>query len=442
VPPSADQSFSGAQKLLSDHSSHTIQWNRKSPEDAAVCQDVRAMLQKPLSAEDAVQIALLNNRSLQATYEDLGIAQADLVQAGLLTNPKFFADIRVPNRGPGSPDAEFSLAADFLELLLVPLRKQMAADQLAVAQRRVADAVLNAEHETRVAFYTYQSRRQSLALQRTIAEAQSASLELARRAHQVGNISDLDLASEESTYSSARLEVARTEAQARADRETLNRLMGLWGVDSAAWQAAEKLPDLPEAETPTEHLESLAISQRLDLDIARRQTHIIAQSLGLAEQFRLTGIQVGFDIERRDATENYVTVAGPQLSVDLPIFDQKQAQIARLQAQYRQNIDRLTALSIDIRAEVRSARDRLLAAREIARYDRDVIIPQRREVSRLSELHYNVMVLGVDRWLVAREQEVSAYKDYIEAVREYWIARSDLERAVGGRLVSAEGNKP
>ena len=430
----ADEGFADVQKLAGERTLHAIRWNQHSPADGAVADELRQVLQKPLDVEEAVQVALLNNHSLQATFEDVGVAQADLVQAGLLTNPKFFASVRFPNQGPGSPDAEFSLATDFLELFSIPLRKQIAADRLAVAQRRVSDAVLELEHQVRLAFYTYQARRQELTVQKTMLDAQATSLELARRQNQAGNMNDLDLASEEATYSTAKLEVARTEAQVRGDREELNRLLGLWGQESAIWQAAEKLPEMPPAEPAMEHLESAAIRQRLDLDASRREAQAIAQSLGLAEQFRLTGIELGISVDRRDPTEHYVTVAGPQLSVELPIFDQKQAQVARLQAEYRQSLNRLTALAIDIRSQVRAARDRVQAARATAAFYRDVLIPQRRQVTHMSQLHYNVMLLGADRWLMARQAEAAAYREYIEAVRDYWIARADLERAVGGRM--------
>jgi cobalt-zinc-cadmium efflux system outer membrane protein len=430
----ADKGFADVQKLVGERTAHAVRWNQHSPADAAVSDELRKVLQKPLGVEEAVQVALLNNHSLQATFEEIGVAQADLVQAGLLSNPKFFASLRFPNQGPGSPDAEFSVAGDFLELFLVPLRKQMAADRLAAAQRRVADAVLDLEHRVRVAFYTYQARRQEIMVQQTMLDAQATSLELARRQNQAGNMNDLDLASEEATYSTERLEVARTETQIRGDREELNRLLGLWGQESASWRAAEKLPELPATEPPMQNLESAAIRQRLDLDASRREAQAIAQSLGLTEQFRLTGIELGIGVERRDPTEHYVTVAGPQLSVELPIFDQKQAQVARLQAEYRQSLNRLTALAIDVRSQVRAARDRVQAARATAAFYRDVLIPQRREVARLSGLHYNVMLLGVDRWLMARQAEVAAYKEYVEAARDYWIAKADLERAVGGRM--------
>ena len=434
----SDDGLNHVANLISQSTPQRVRWNRGSADDLATRDELKALLQHPLGADDAVQIALLNNRSLQATYEELGVAQADLVQAGLLSNPKLFASVRIPNHGPGSPDAEFSVAEDFLELFMVPLRKRIAADKLAVAERRVADAVLAMEHEARVAFYTYQGRRQTLALQKTILDAQQSSCDLARQQHKAGNISDLDLASEEASFSTAKLEVARTEFAAKADREEVTRLMGLSGPEVDTWQAAEKLPDMPAAETSMQELESLAIRQRLDLDAERRQTLIIARSLGLTEQFCLTGIEIGIDVERRDATENYVTIAGPQLTVELPIFDQKQAQIARLQAEYRQGVDRIAAMASDIRSQVRVARDRIAAARQTAQLYQDVLIPQRRQVTALSEKHYNAMLLGVDRWLIARQMEVTAYKEYIEAVRDYWIAKSDLERAVGGRLVEAK----
>ena len=197
------------QSLVGDATSRPIRWNQQTAADKAIDDEIAQTLKKPLGVNDAVQIALLNNRSLQATYEDLGIAQADLVQAGLLKNPNFFASIRFPNHGPVSPDAEFSIAADFLDMLLVPLRKQIAADRLTAAQRRVADAVLEMEHQVRVAFYTYQARRQSALLQKTIIDAQQTSLELTRRQHKAGNISDLDLASEAATFSSMQLDVMR-----------------------------------------------------------------------------------------------------------------------------------------------------------------------------------------------------------------------------------------
>ncbi|MDO8142190.1 MAG: hypothetical protein Q6358_11880, partial [Candidatus Brocadiales bacterium] len=124
--------FPDVQKLIERRISQRVHWNQGRPEDAAVADAVRYMLQQELTVDEAVQIALLNNRSLQAIYEELGIAQADAVQAGLLRNPIFGAGFRFPDKTVGghrSTNTEFSVVQDFLDLLVLPLRKKVAAAQ-------------------------------------------------------------------------------------------------------------------------------------------------------------------------------------------------------------------------------------------------------------------------------------------------------------------------
>ena len=121
--------FPDVQNIIEQRIGRWVHWNQGTSEDAAVVDAVRSMLQQELTIDEAVQIALLNNRSLQATYEELGIAQADLVQAGLLRNPLFGASFRFPDKTVGghrSTNTEFSVVQDFLDLLVRPLRKKVA----------------------------------------------------------------------------------------------------------------------------------------------------------------------------------------------------------------------------------------------------------------------------------------------------------------------------
>src|SRR5207248_7843401 len=115
-----------------------VQWNRGTAEDAQAQAAVASLLSRPLTADSAVQIALLNNRSLQATYEELGIAQADLVQAGLLKNPVFDGLFRFPDRAPRGPNVELQVTQDFIGILFIPARKRLAASQFEAAKLRVA----------------------------------------------------------------------------------------------------------------------------------------------------------------------------------------------------------------------------------------------------------------------------------------------------------------
>src|SRR5688572_31413757 len=81
--------FSDVRKTVEQRTGQQVHWNQGSEADQRAAQSVRELLAAELTADAAVQIALLNNQSLQATYEDLGIAQAELVEAGLLRNPIF-----------------------------------------------------------------------------------------------------------------------------------------------------------------------------------------------------------------------------------------------------------------------------------------------------------------------------------------------------------------
>jgi outer membrane protein, heavy metal efflux system len=424
--------FPEVARLVEQRTGHRIFWNQGGEADAAVSAKVRAMLAGELTRAEAVQIALINNRSLQATYEDLRIAQADVVQAGLLRNPTFSGNLGFEtNAASGSLSYGLGVELDFLDLLMIPAKKRFAGAAFEAAKLRVGNEVLSLARDVRVAFYTLQATQQIAAMRRTILETSEASVDLARRQHEAGNISDLDLANEEGLYEQVQLEVARGEADILGAREHMNRLMGLWGEDTR-WTIALKLPDLPSDEPPLEHLESLAIAQRLDVGAARHEAQASSYALAMAKNWRfLGGANVGASLEHDPEGR---TTAGPTASLELPIFDQKQAAIARLEAELQKSKLRLAALAVEARSEVREGRGRLLYARAVVARYRTAIIPIRERIVALSQRYYDAMLLGVYQLLLAKQNEVNAYREYIEAVRDYWIACSDLERAVGGRL--------
>lgn len=436
--------FPDVQKVIEQRMNQRIHWNQETPEDAAVAELVWSMLRQELIVDNAVQIALLNNRSLQAIYEELGIAQADVVQAGLLRNPTFFASFRFMDKaieGHREVNTEFSVDQDFLDLLMLPLRKKVAAAQFEQAKQRVSNAVLELAREVRVAYYNLQADEQTLEMRRTVAHATEAAAELANRQFEAGTLKQLDADNQQGFYYQAKLDMARTDVQIIADREHLNRLMGVWGTDTA-WKLPGRLPALPESEIPLERLESLAVSQRMDLAAARHTVQAVALSLSLTKKFRYFSVfEFGIDTEH-DAPDR-INLTGPHLSIGLPVFDQRQAAIARVEAQLRQSQQRLSALAIDIRSEVREMRDRLLAVRNIVKYYQDVILPLRQRIVDESQLYYNGMLIGVYELLLAKQNQINAGREYIDALRDYWITRSDLEHAVGGRLmVTGETTQP
>jgi cobalt-zinc-cadmium efflux system outer membrane protein len=273
---------------------------------------------------------------------------------------------------------------------------------------------------------------------RLIHKAQQAATELAVRQHEAGNISDLDLSNEQAAYVQAKLDLARAEYQLLADREKLTRLMGVWGAD-VEYKVAPNLPELPATEPELAHLERVAIANRLDLAAAQEELHLSAAALQVTKGTRvISGLNVGVNGHRDPDGPKTI---GPTIDLELPIFDQKQAEVARLRAQMRAAQHRLDALAIGIRSEVRQARNRLLAARMTIEYYAKTLVPLRERIVALSQEQYNAMLLGVFQLLQAKQSEFNSYREYIEAVRDYWIARADLERAIGTRLASLEGER-
>ncbi len=427
------ESAENLQAAVQERIGKRVEWRKNAAADTEISQTIQSLLRGTLTAERAVQIALLNNRELQATFEEIGIANADLTEAGLLKNPVFNVSARFPDRPPSATNLEFSVVQDFLDLLMIPLRKKVAAAELARVELKVGDEVLKLAAEVKTAFYTLQGKQMLFGRLGELGNTYGAALELTQRQHEAGNINDLELANQQSTYSQAKLDAAQVAAEMRSDQEKLNRLMGVWGAQTQ-WKIANELPGIAGRDFPTEHLESLAIAQRLDLAASKAEVGAVVQSLGLTKTYRYVGaIEFGVNTEKSPDRQR---VTGPTLSLQLPIFNQGKARIARLEAQLRQAERRLEAQAIDIRSEVREARDRLLAKKDLSTYYRDELLPERKKVLELTVTNYNAMLKGPYDLLLARQNELAAERGYIDALRDYWIARADLERAVGGRLTS------
>jgi cobalt-zinc-cadmium efflux system outer membrane protein len=383
-----------------------------------------------------VEIALVNSPALAAEYEELGISQADMVQAGLLANPTLSADIGLPIENGQLSEQRFGLTQNFLDLFVLPLRKQIAREQFEADTLRVAHRALEVAAEAEKAFAGVQASAELVRFRRMVVEAAHASADLAARQYEAGNISALRLATERAAHEQAKLELAQDELAQLEAREQLNRLLGLWG-ETTGWTANEPLPALPDSEPPLEHLEAFAINQRLDVASARSQALLLGKAVDLARSTRFIGrLEIGVDTHR---DPDGPRVLGPNLVIELPIFDQRQAAIARLEAQRRQQERRLAGLAVDARSEVRLARARVEAARQTALHYRDTVVPLRKAVVDESLLHYNGMFLSPYDLFAAKQAEVEANRGYIQARRDYWLARADLERAAGGSLPAADG---
>jgi cobalt-zinc-cadmium efflux system outer membrane protein len=427
--------FSDVEDLIGRRVDYRLHWNQGTEADQEVEKAIEEMLKVKLTPEAAVQIALLNNPNLQAVYEELGITQADVVEAGLLENPVLFGQARWPNKSEASTNYEFGITQNFLNILMLPARKKLSAIRFEQVKLHVASEVIRLVAEVRKSYFSALGAQQIRDLRSEITFAAQSSFELAQRLYAAGNIDDLDLAKENALYEQARLELADSEAAQLDARERLTRFMGLWGPQTL-WGLPEQLPDIPTDEMPLEQLESLAIENRLDLAAEKKEVEALAQALGITIDWRWVGqIEIGVSTER-ETDRTWVT--GPSLAIELPIFNQRQADIARLEAQLRRSQKRLTAQAIYIRSEVRSFRNRLIMQRNVIDHYRHTVLPLREKIVNLTLKNYNYMLIGAFDLLMAKQQEFDAYQKYLEAVRDYWIIRADIQRSLGGRLPMSE----
>jgi outer membrane protein, heavy metal efflux system len=427
------RAFDGAAETVHARIGQQVQWMRDDAGREEMERAVTALLETNLTADRAVAIALLNNRSLQAEFEEIGISQAELSAASRLRNPEFEGMWRVPKGGSGL-NAEYSIAQEFLDLLTLPARRAVAARNLEGTKLRIAHTVLAHAEEVRAAFYTVQAGQQLTNRLALVLEVAEAAADVAKRQHVAGNINDLQLLNQQTSYAQVRLDATRAVTQLRADREKLNRLLGVWGKH-VAYRIADELPRLPEKELPLDNLEAIAIRQRLDLSAARDTTASLESTLRLQKAVRwLPGARIGASAERE---LDHTWLIGPTLSLEIPIFDQGQPELARMGAEYRRAARNLEALAVNIRSEIREARDALVAARNTAEYHERVLLPQRQRLLRETLLQYNAMQVSTFEVLHAKEREQEEEQAAIEALRDYWIARARLETALGGSVQPA-----
>lgn len=429
---SPDAGFTEVRTAVEERQGTSIAWNRGTELDREAADRLRSLLTRKLTDADAVQVAMLNNRDLQALYAELGLARADLVQAGLFRNPMLDASVMFPLSG-ARPDLQLGAVVGLLDALYIPLRKRVAVARFEEVKLRVTGAVLDFATRVRKAFYAHQANEQLLELRHTIVQALAAALDVSRQLHEAGNITDLDLARDRVGAEAARLALRSAEIAVRQSRERLNSLMGVWG-DLTEWEMDGRLPEVPPDPLPVSGLERQALVRSINLAHARQRIIAAGEQLGYERATSLIpGAEAGVEAEREEGWK-----LGPVLSVPLPLFDQGQARIGRGTAELQRARQEYYALAVRIRATARAVRDRLLGAQDRARYYRDILLPLHERIVNEGQLQYNAMQLGIVPLLRDRERQIEAGVAYVEELRAYWVARADLAQILSGRLPESD----
>lgn len=394
---------------------------------------VKTLLAQPLTPERAVQVALLNNRQLQATIEALGVAQAELVQAGLLENPMIAGDLVASTRGFGLGGG-LSLSQSLLSVFLIPAKRRVAKAQLQHAIVTVGHATLELVRDVKVAVVGVQAAMAMRDVHVRIVQAAEVADALAQRQLEAQNLPELDRIVHAAALDEARLELADAELEVTAAREELSQLLGVWGAD-VVWKVAGGLPALPDADPELAELEAVGVRERLDLSAARFEVEAMERVVQLRRRGIVPDVEVG--VESRNEVgndEGHEWVIGPSLAIELPIFDPGHADLARLRAELRRAQHGLQHQAVVARSQIRLHRAELESARNKAVYVREHALPRQEKIAQLALERYNAMLIGTYDLLEIRTEGIEVEEHAVAAVRDYWVARAELELAAGGRL--------
>ena len=435
---SPDGGLSSIEQSTKKTISKDVVWARSDADRGAIDARVRELLQKPLSIEDAVQIALLNNRGLQASFFELGISEADFVGAGRLPNPHF---TMTRARVGDEYTIEQALTFNVFSLLTVPLRSEMEKRRFEQTQRMIAMEVLRLAADTRKAYILAVSAEENFRYMEKVKTVAESSAELARRMASVGNFNKLSQAREQGFYADAALNHARAAHTQVSAREKLTRLMGLWGED-INFKLPARLPDLPLAPDDLPNVEQQALAQRLDVQAMRLSTESLAKNLGLSKATRFINVLEIGPVRILEGKKSDPYKKGFEVSLEIPIFDWGSAKVAKSESLYMQSVNSLAEAAINARSEVREAYQGYRVNYDIAKHYRDEVVPIRKRIADENLLRYNGMIIGVFELLADARAQISSVNGYIDALRDFWLAKTDLDMAMIGKpnITSANTN--
>lgn len=392
---------------------------------------VESLLARPLTAESAATLALLNNRKVRAEAEKLGIALGLAAQARRLPNPTLEGAVKF--RGKERPELELGAMLDLTSLLLLPLRSQAAGATVNAAKLEAVAALVDLSFEARRAFYTYQAALELLELRRTVLAAFEASADLARRLREAGNVTELDFATQQALYEEAKLEVQAAEIEHTRAREALRALLGLWG--DSDWQAPERLAAPPAQELDLARLENGAVRASLDLAIFRERFGAAARRAQVARiRGFLPELKAGVAAERDEEW-----AVGPAFELEVPLLYQGQGELGVARAEMRREQELYADAAVAVRAAARATAFELGERRKAALYYRTVLLPLKQKILDQSQLEYNAMLIGLFQLLSAKRDQVRTAAAYVESLRDYWLSRADAEQLLAGRRSPRRG---
>lgn len=427
---------------------------------ATAAETTEALLSDGLTSDEAVQVALLKNPNVRVAMLSIGVSRADFVQSTLFSNPTLFLSFRLPDGG-GNPNVEVSLAQSIAELWLVPARKEAAQHDLDRVVLEAARSTAFVVLDVRQAYVRAAQARARVALAEDGVEIATRLVEVAELRQQAGSGSEVDLNLARATKLQAAADLRDAQLAAVETRSQLSELLGLTG-DPAELVLVDELHRPDEWDVSADRLQEIARAERLDLRIMEESV-ASAEALARLERVRfLRSVDLGFAFElaerrsrgdRKWLAETFYdslqsgaltppnlmprepqgtdTIAGPTLSLELPLWDQNRAQIARADRLLEQARQRRDALLVTVAQDIHASLARVRTATENATFYRSEFVPTAERNVSLAQEGYRVGRVAFLSLLEAQRAYLATRLSELEALQTAALAEIELERVTG-----------
>jgi outer membrane protein TolC len=367
----------------------------------------------------------LNNKGLQAAYNDLGIAEAEKIAASLPPNPTFSLSHLST---PVELDIEGRIVADILAVATLPARADLAAERFRQAQLRAVEETLHVGVETRRNYYRAVASRQLVTFLSQATSAAETSAKIAKELGETGAMNKLDQAREQAFYVELQAELATAQQQAASDREVLIRPLGLWNNHSDI-KLPEGLPALPNRPKSVA-IEAEAVRRRVDLQLARNEVDVLAKSYGLTNATRFINLLDVSGVSRTQRESGvHGTGGGVEVDLQVPVFDFGEVRVWEAAETYSAAVNRLTEKAVNVRSEASDAYRVYRWAYDITIHYRDQVLPLRQIIADETTLRYGAMQIDVFSLLTEARQRLAVQVAPIEAQRNFWLASVNLGAA-------------
>lgn len=425
---------------------------RSEDEAAAAQARVADLLSGTMTADAAVRIALLNNRGLQAAYNELGVSEAMMVEASLPPSPAITLSRLMQ---PTSIELEAQILQNVLSLLTLPRRREIAEHRFLQAQKRAVEATLRIAADARRAYYRAVAANELVKLLDQAKMSAETVSDFAKKLGETGGMAKLDQAREHAFTAEVGGQLAQARLNQRLERERLNQALGLWGAQ-IKYKLPAKLPALPPKPKVEDDIETEAVLCRVDLEVARMEVAILAKEYGLTHATRFIDVLDVRGIRRLEKTDvtdvDYTLGPGPSLiktttertekirwrglDVDfqIPIYDFGEVRTRSAEETYMGAVNRVIEKAVNVRSEARQAYQAYRGNYDLVRHYEREILPLRQIITEQTLLNYNGMLIDVFQLLSDARARIDTNVQAANARRDFWLAKVDLHTAVvGGR---------